>query len=70
MHWPTIISELKAAGFSQSQVAERCGVAQATISDLARIEGRQPAYDLGVKLVALHAEVCTKDDASAPAKAA
>mgnify|MGYP000858788168 FL=1 len=58
MHWPTIISDLKAAGLSQSQVAEKCGVAQATISDLARIEGRQPAYDLGAKLVALHAESC------------
>ena len=55
MHWPTIISDLKAAGLSQSQVAEKCGVAQATISDL---EGRQPAYDLGAKLVALHAESC------------
>lgn len=58
MHWPTIISDLKAAGLSQSQVAEKCGVAQATISDLARIKDRQPAYDLGAKLVALHSEVC------------
>lgn len=67
MHWPTIISELKAAGVTQSQVAEKCGVAQATISDLARIEGRQPAYDLGTKLVALHAEVCAPKQPSSAA---
>jgi transcriptional regulator with XRE-family HTH domain len=53
MNWPQVISELSSKGLTQAAIAEKCSVAQSTISDLARMADRQPSYELGVKLVAL-----------------
>jgi transcriptional regulator with XRE-family HTH domain len=64
MDWPELISDLRRKGLTQQAIAEKCGVAQATISDLARIPDRQPSFDLGTKLVALRAST------PEPAKAA
>lgn len=66
MDWPSIIAELKLKHVTQSEIAEHCGVSQATVSDLARGTHKNgPSYAWGVKLIELHrAKVI---DAEAPA---
>jgi hypothetical protein len=54
MQWNLIIADLRAAGFSQAQIAEKCGCTQSTVSELATIPGREPRYLLGVALMQLH----------------
>lgn len=62
MDWPRLIGELQQGGMTQTQIAERCGARQSTISDLLNIEGRSPSFDLGVALIALHEEVIAKQE--------
>lgn len=55
MDWPSIIAELKQKHVTQSEIAEHCGVSQATVSDLARGTHKNgPSYAWGVKLIELH----------------
>lgn len=54
MNWQTLIADLIAAGMTQMQISVACGVAQSTVSGLARGESKSPSYDLGTKLVELH----------------
>lgn len=54
MDWPSIIAELKQKHVTQSEIAEHCGVSQATVSDLARGAQNGPSYAWGVKLIELH----------------
>lgn len=61
MNWQNILDDLRRAGWTQVQIAERCGVVQSTISSLSRAGTEQPIYPLGAALVALHADVCTQD---------
>lgn len=58
--WPKLIAELRAASHTQEQIADLCNVSQSTISDLKNGKIAMPAYDLGRKLVELHARVVTK----------
>jgi predicted transcriptional regulator len=64
MDWKKLVVELMEAGVTQTQIAEECGVAQATVSDLSRVT-RQPSFDFGTKLIALHRRLVAE-----PAKAA
>jgi predicted XRE-type DNA-binding protein len=56
MDWKKLISDLAEIGMTQVQIAEACGVAQSTVSDLARVDGRSCSFELGSKLAALHKE--------------
>lgn len=67
MNWAQLISELASAGKTQGQIAEWCGIAQSTVSDLARGETKSPAYAIGVKLVELHKLVCVEKTDPIPA---
>ena len=58
MDWKQLIADLGAAGLTQVRVGELCGVAQSTISDLARGASKSPTYELGAKLVQLHTQTC------------
>lgn len=55
MDWKKLIADLVEAGLTQTVIAEKCGVRQSTISDLHRLPDRSPSFDLGTKLMALHA---------------
>ncbi len=58
MDWPTLIAALQAAGITQQEIADRCGVSQSTISELKRGTITSPSFDFGTKLVALHKSHC------------
>lgn len=47
------MADLKAAGLSQSQVAEACGCGQATLSELAGGRISEPRHALGERLLSL-----------------
>jgi transcriptional regulator with XRE-family HTH domain len=50
MDWKQTLARLTAAGLTQTVIADRCGVAQSTISALARGETKSPSFELGVSL--------------------
>jgi transcriptional regulator with XRE-family HTH domain len=51
MDWKHTLARLTAAGLTQTVIAERCGgVAQSTISALARGETKSPSFELGAAL--------------------
>ncbi|KVW77413.1 helix-turn-helix domain-containing protein [Burkholderia ubonensis] len=57
MNWQTIVEDLTnraAGGWTQVELARRCGCGQSTISDLARGATEQPGGDLALRLLALH----------------
>lgn len=60
MDWKKMLEELAAIGWSQTRIADHCGVGQMTVSDLARGETKNPGYSFGRKLEALHASVFPK----------
>ncbi|HQU89947.1 MAG TPA: helix-turn-helix transcriptional regulator [Denitromonas sp.] len=51
MNWKTIIADLRERGHTQSSIAKRCGVSQATICDLANGKILNPSWQLGDALV-------------------
>lgn len=53
MDWKNIISQLISKGYTQQQLAQKCGCGQATISELFRGETQSPRFDLGRKLLVL-----------------
>ena len=58
MNWIKIIAELTdrtKGGLTQTELAKRCGCGQSTISEIGRGEILSPNFELGQKLVALHA---------------
>lgn len=59
MDWKKIVSDLTAVGVTQVQIAERCGVAQATVSDLLLGKTASPGFAFGTALVQLHKLKCT-----------
>lgn len=63
MDWTRLIADLTAAKLTQARAAELCGVAQSTISDLARGSSKSPSWELGQKLVALHRDCCNSQEA-------
>jgi transcriptional regulator with XRE-family HTH domain len=60
MDWKKLLQELKAAGWSQAMIAERCKVGQATVSELARGVTVEPGFTFGDALRNLHIEVCAE----------
>lgn len=54
MDWKDLLSELFASGMTQTVVAERIGVAQSAISELATGKTKEPRWTTGQKLRALH----------------
>ena len=54
MQWKNIISDLKASGLTQMQIAEKCGCAQSTISEMATDGNRIPSFPIGAALLDLH----------------
>lgn len=65
MDWKKLIAELSAAGLTQAQIADLCGVAQATVSDLHRGETKSPGFSFGAALVELHREKVAGAEAKA-----
>jgi transcriptional regulator with XRE-family HTH domain len=56
---PKKIKELRAAGVTQQEIADHCGVAASTVSDWAnKAAKRGPSYEAATKLIALHARKC------------
>ena len=53
MNWAEVISELKSLGYTQPMVAEECGCAQSTVSDLAKGNTEDPRHSTGEALRAL-----------------
>lgn len=58
MDWKKLLSELREVGYTQERIGEHCGVAQTTVSDLARGVTKQPSFDVGFKLISLHQQKC------------
>lgn len=57
MDWKTIISDLRAAGLTQSEIAQEAGTSQGHISDIANgKKGKHLSFEIGAKLLALHAQ--------------
>ena len=54
MDWPKLIKELADAKVTQAQIAESCGVAQSTVSEVLRGEIKSPSFAFGSKLIELH----------------
>lgn len=53
--WKNLITEIKQmTGYSQGEIASRCGCGQSTISDLLAEKTKGPRYDLGQKIIQLH----------------
>lgn len=65
MNWKLLIAELKAAGWTQPQIAAACGCGQATISELANGTTKDPRDSLGQALRALAARVIGAEGAPA-----
>lgn len=69
--WASIVGALKSCGWSQKAVAEALGCSQGTISQLNTGRHADPAYSLGVRLLALHGTVLAEAaSADAPDPAA
>lgn len=58
MDWTKLLTDLKAAGMTQVQIAAECGVTQTSVSELFRGEIKNPSYDFGARLTALHTLKC------------
>jgi hypothetical protein len=54
MNWQQMIADIRVRGYSQVSIAAACECTQGTISELARVPGREPRYSLGSRLLALH----------------
>jgi transcriptional regulator with XRE-family HTH domain len=58
MNWKLLIAEIQERGdLTQTEIAEKCGTAQSTISSLIRRDGGEPNFSLGEKLKDLHKRV-------------
>jgi transcriptional regulator len=66
MDWSKLLSELRAWGWTQVQIGAECGASQATVSALQR--GTQPAttWEIGDKILRLHARVKGEQKLAAP----
>lgn len=55
MDWKSLISELESVpGINRQRLAEIAGLSASAIRELANGNTKQPGYDAGVRLVALH----------------
>ncbi len=60
MDWKLLIAELCAAGMTQTEIGERVGLSQSSVSDLVRGITRTVGWDTGNKLVRLHKRLVGK----------
>lgn len=60
MNWKPLIAELKAHGWTETQLASHCGCSQGTINSLALGTHTNPLYSTGDRLRTLHERVCVK----------
>lgn len=63
MNWQTILSEIRAHGLSQMEVARRLGRSQAWVAALAAAKYKDVSWTDGQALLALHAELSQKEAA-------
>lgn len=70
MDWKQLLARLAAGGLTQVVIAERCGVAQSTISALSRGETKAPGYELGKALEAMAASLPPPESDQAPGECA
>ena len=55
MDWKTIIAELESVpGVTRQQLAEIAGLSASAIQELANGNTKQPGYEAGVRLMAMH----------------
>ena len=54
MTWKKTISDLQKSGLTQVQIAQLCGCAQSTVSELLSDESKVPRYPVGAALLELH----------------
>lgn len=57
MDWVKLLKDLDEAGYTQTKIASYCGVAQSTVSALSRGVTADTSFQIGAKLIALHAAV-------------
>lgn len=60
MDWKTLIAEIRATDMKQDEIGRAVGVSQASISDLANGNIKEPKFSLGQALVSLHRKRCKK----------
>jgi transcriptional regulator with XRE-family HTH domain len=60
MTWVDTIALLQEAGYTQTEIADECGCAQNTISDLATGKTKRPNFDIGKRLERLTAKAKRK----------
>lgn len=65
MNWESLIRELRDFGLTQQSIASSVGVTQPTISALAAGKATKPSFELGNKLVQLHARTKRKQPKAA-----
>jgi len=58
MNWTSLIADLRGAGLTRADIATQTGSGTSTIADLEMIDGREPRYALGQRLIELHTKVC------------
>lgn len=69
MNWKIIIAEIQEyGGLTQTEIGEKCGTTQSTISSLINREGGEPSFSLGVRLEDLHKKIARKNKKPAPAQ--
>lgn len=54
MDWAKLLADMRLIGLTQGAIAQKCGVAQSTVSDLARGGTKSPSFELGDKLIRLY----------------
>lgn len=52
--WVRVVSDLIQAGYTQSELADICGVGQSAISQILRRVTSEPRYSTGAALLRLH----------------
>ena len=70
MTWVELIRDLKAAGLTQEAIASDVGISQPSVSALARGTVTRPSFEVGDKLMRLHARTKRRAGVRAEAKAA
>ena len=60
MLWTQLIRELREAGLTQEDIAASIGVSQPSVSDLANGKTKNPSFEVGDKLRALHKRISRK----------
>lgn len=60
MNWPQLLIDLSARGYTQPEIAKRCGCSQSMISDLSRGKTLDPRFSLGLALRQMHARTARK----------